>query len=409
MKILYINNYNYLRGGAESVFLSEIELLRKNGNMAHIFSRQHEKNMISTYDGFFPGEMVTDTIRPSAEGLRSLVELFYSLSAKRNLGKMMKAVRVDVAHVHNIYGRLTTSVLDCLHKIPVPVVMTLHDYKVICPNYKMMHHGKICEDCRGNAYHRAILNRCHKNSLIASSIYAFETYFNFLFNKYKKNVRFFISPSKFLKAKLVEFGWPDSQIEYLPNFISVMDFEPNFFPGNYFLYIGRLSSEKGIATLINAFKKLRATDVRLKIVGEGPLGADLKKMADTDDRISFSGYLSGASLEAITKNALAVVVPSEWYENAPLSIIEAMAYGKPVIGSEIGGIPEMIDEGDNGFLFESGNGSDLYQRLSTVLAMNKDALIQMGTSARQKVEREYNAELHYSRLMALYKRAQSDF
>jgi glycosyltransferase involved in cell wall biosynthesis len=389
--------------------LSEIDLWEKKGNIAYVFSRKNPKNKPSKYEGFFPCEMVTDTVRPSVEGLRSLFNLFYSASARKNLDKMLKELSVEVAHAHNIYGRLTTSVLDCLYKAGIPVVMTLHDYKVICPNYKLMHHGKICEDCRDNEYYMAILNRCHKNSLIASSIYAFETYFNYIFEKYTKNVGYFISPSRFLKAKLVEFGWPESRIEFIPNFLSVSDFAPNYSPGSYFLYLGRLSSEKGIATLINAFKLLMNDDALLRIVGEGPSEAELKKLARSDARISFTGYLSGAALEEITKNALAIVVPSEWYENAPLSILEAMAYGKPVIGSTIGGIPEMIDEEHNGFLFEPGNVNELNQRLSSVFDMHKDDLINMGFSARRKVEREYNAELHYSRLINLYQKAISNF
>jgi glycosyltransferase involved in cell wall biosynthesis len=349
--------------------------------------------------------MTTDSLTPSAKGLRSLLGLFYSIGARRSLNAMLKAVDVDVAHVHNIYGRLSTSVLDVLHNKGIPVVMTLHDYKVICPNYKLMHHGRICEDCYQHAYYHAILNCCHKESRIASTIYAFETYFNYFLDKYQKNVDVFISPSKFLKEKMVEFGWPEERIEWLPNFLSVADFKPNYNPGDYFLYLGRLSSEKGIITLIRAFSNLKQPDIRLKIAGEGPLADELKKRAEPDPRISFSGYLSGAPLADITRKALAVVVPSEWYENAPLSVLEAMAYGKPVIGARIGGIPEMIDHGRNGFLFESGDAHALAETMETVLNLGPDTLSGMGRSARGKVENDYNGEVHYDRLMALYRKA----
>lgn len=400
-----INNYNYLRGGAETVFISEIKLLEKQGNRVIVFARKHPKNLSAELEGYFPSEVVTDRLTPSAKGLRSLFSIIYSFESKSRLNAVLKSVGVDVAHVHNIYGRMTTSVLNSLSEKDIPVVMTLHDYKLICPNYKLMHHGRICEDCRGNNYYHAILNRCHKNSLIASTIYALETYFNFLFNQYRKNVYCFISPSKFLKDKLIEFGWPKQRIEYIPNFLSVTDFEPKFSPGRYFLYLGRLSSEKGIKTLIQAFLNLKHADIQLKIAGEGPLEQELKARAASDQRISFLGYLTGAALQETTRNALAVVVPSEWYENAPLSVLEAMAYGKPVIGSRIGGIPEMIDDGRNGFLFESGNPQALAKAMSALLAMNEGAITDMGRSARWKVEAEYNADLHYERLMALYRRA----
>ena len=405
MNILMMNNFFYLRGGAETVFFSEMELLIKKKHKVAAFSSKHPYNQQSQFSQFFISEAKTDSISPSAKGLRSLLRLFYSFESKRCLNSLLAKIWVDVAHVHNIYARLTTSSLDALRQKSIPVVMTLHDYKVICPNYKLMHHGKICEDCNGNGYYHAILNRCHKESLIASTIYAFESYYNYIFNKYRKNVTYFISPSRFLKKKLVEFGWPESRIVYIPNFLSVDGVEPNFTPGNYFLYLGRLSIEKGIGTLIQAFLKLTHIDIKLKIAGEGTMEHRLRKQAASDPRISFLGYLTGKPLEEITKKALAVVVPSEWYENAPLSVLEAMAFGKPVIGAQIGGIPEMIDSGQNGFLFKSGDAQELTKTMRTVVDMSPEAISKMGRCARLKVQAEYNSDLHYERLTAIYHKA----
>ena len=409
MKILMMNNFNYARGGAENVFLSEIDLLKKNGHDVTVFSRRHPRNQQAAFSRYFPSEMVTDAVTLSAKGLRSLLGLFYSPESKRRLMALLDTIEVDVAHAHNIYARLTTSVLDALTRRGVPTVMTLHDYKVICPNYKLMHHGRICEDCRGNGYYHAVLNRCHKDSLAASAIYGLETYFNFLFNKYRGNVWRFISPSRFLKDKLIEFGWPGDRIEHIPNFMPVGDFEPSYAPGEYFLYIGRLSTEKGIETLIKAFSHLENAGARLKIAGEGPLGGQLKQKAASDSRIVFCGYLSGASLEETTRKALAVVVPSEWYENAPLSVLEAMAYGKPVIGARIGGIPEMIEDGSSGFLYEPGDAGALTRAMCKISGMEAAAVEAMGRRARRKVEEEYNADLHYQRLAALYRKAAGRF
>ena len=168
---------------------------------------------------------------------------------------------------------------------------------------------------------------------------SFEAYFNHLFNKYRKNVRFFISPSLFLKQKLIEFGWPQSQIAYIPNFVDPSEFTPNYNPGQYFLYLGRLSPEKGIPTLIEAFMKIASKKISLYVAGEGPIRNQLESMAAADSRITFTGYLSGERLHETTRNALAVIVPSEWYENAPISVLEALAFGKPVLGARIGGIP----------------------------------------------------------------------
>lgn len=405
MDILYLNNYNYHRGGSEEVFLAEADLMEQHGNTVHLFARQHASNLSSKYDKYFPKEMATDSLRLSPSRLRSLFQLFYNREAKRRLSSMLQGIHIDVAHAHNIYGGLTTSVLDLLCDRNVPILMTLHDYKIICPSYKLMHNGHVCEDCKDNTYYMAIWNRCHKESLLASAIYTFESYFNHFFDKYRKNVLFFISPSLFLKQKFMEFGWPEEQIAYVPNFLFLSEFEPRFSPGNYFLYLGRLSSEKGVLTLIKAFMRIDSDKASLAIVGKGPYRNQLENMAKADPRIRFTGYLAGRTLKEITRNALAVIVPSQWYENAPISILEALAFGKPVLGARIGGIPEMIDNGVNGYLFESGNVDDLTEKLELVLGMPDKRISEMGRAARRKVDREYNAELHHERLLEVYHRA----
>ncbi|MFX0125918.1 MAG: glycosyltransferase family 4 protein [Candidatus Hodarchaeota archaeon] len=404
MKILYLNNFNYRRGGSENVFLDEAKVMEAHGHAVHIFAREHVENLPSKYDRYFPKAMFTTSLKPTISGLRNLLQLFYSWEAKRRLASMLQDIRIDVAHAHNIYGRLTTSVLDLLSERNVPILMTLHDYKLICPNYKLMFRGQICEDCKSGKFYMAMRNRCHKDNLIASAIYACETYFNERFQKYRKNVRFLIAPSLFMKAKFIEFDWPEEQIEYVPNFLFLSEFEPQFIPGNYFLYFGRLSSEKGIVTLINAFMKIKSENVKLLIVGEGPIRSQLEELASDDSRILFTGYLSGNILKDTTRNSLAVIVPSEWYENAPISILEALAFGKPVVGSRIGGIPEMIDDGVNGYLFEPPNVDDLREKLELVLSMPHKHISEMGQAARKTVERGYNAELHYERLMEIYYR-----
>lgn len=379
--------------------------MTRHGHAVHIFANQHPNNLKSRYDKYFPKEMVTDSLKPTIRGLRSLFQLFYNWNSKRGLANMLRNFPVQVAHAHNIYSRLTTSVLDLLHKKNIPVLMTLHDYKLICPNYKLMYNGHICEDCKDNKYFMAIWNRCHKNSIVASTIVSFEAYFNHLFDKYRKNVRIFISPSIFLKKKLIEFGLPQSQITYIPNFVDTSEFVPRYNPGKYFLFLGRLSPEKGIPTLIKAFMKIASKKISLYVAGEGPARNQIESMAAADSRIRFTGYLSGEKLKETIRNALAVIVPSEWYENAPISILEALAFGKPVVGARIGGIPEMIDEGVNGYLFEPGNVDNLKEKLEIILSMPVRHIREMGEAARQKVKSEYNSELHYERLMDIYHRA----
>jgi glycosyltransferase involved in cell wall biosynthesis len=405
MNILFVNNYNYSRGGAENVFLDESELLSKRGDKIFAFCRRHKNNLSSPYEKFFPSEMDTENITFSVNSLHALLNILYSVEAKRSIRRLMTTYTFDLAHVHNIYGRLTTSILDALNHSGIPVVMTLHDYKIICPNYKLMHHGRICEDCRNGKFYMAMVNRCHKNSLAASAIYSFETYFNHIFRKYRKNVSYFISPSQFLKSKLIEFGWPEERIKHIPNALPVDRFNPKFEPGDYFLYIGRLSSEKGISTLIEAFTSLKQSSIKLQITGEGPLEKELQKKAANDSRIIFTGYRTGNELRESIRNCFAVVVPSEWYENAPLSVLEAMAYGKPVIGANIGGIPEMIDHEKTGFLYSSSNADELKNVMEISLSLPKKTIAKMGKSARKRVKSENNQPLHRESLIALYAKA----
>ena len=407
MNLLFLNNYHYLRGGSERVFFGEMELLKKHEHNVSAFARKHPGDVAAEYSNYFPEDIRTDSIQISLDAVMTVKEIIYSKNAKRSLNKLLSHFQPDIAHAHNIYGRLTSSVLDLLYEKNIPILMTLHDYKLICPNYKLLCNGRICEDCKGCNFYMAARNKCHKNSFTASAIYAFEAYFNQLFQKFKKNVRFFIAPSLFLKNKLIDFGWPSEKIKYIPNYLVLSELEPKYAPGKYFLYLGRLSTEKGVSTLIKAFMKIKSDKVNLWIVGEGHIRNQLEKIASADSRIRFTGYLSGNTLKQTSSDALAVIVPSEWYENASISILESFAFGKPVIGSRIGGIPEMVEEGLNGYLFEPGNADDLKDKLELMLSKPKKDIEQMGKAARDKVEKEYNAELHYERLMKVYNKALS--
>ncbi|MBC8440366.1 MAG: glycosyltransferase [Deltaproteobacteria bacterium] len=380
-------------------------LLQSNKHIVNAFARKTSEDIPSNYSDFFPVDMKTDSLSPGFGALRTMMEILYSSESKKQLDELLKEISPDVVHAHNIYGRLTTSVLDLLNKKNIPVVMTLHDYKLICPNYKLMYGNRVCEDCKGGKYYNAILNKCHKDSLAASAIYSFESWFNSFFNKYRNNVCLFIAPSQFLRAKFIEFGWSSKQIIYIPNYIVSQDFLPNYVSENYLIYIGRLSGEKGITTLIQAFGKVDEHNIKLKIVGDGPERECLEDMSKKDNRIQFTGYLSGKELSDVTRNARAIVVPSEWYENAPISILEAFAYGKPVVGARIGGIPEMINEGKDGILFESGNVDDLAEKITVFLSYSNSRIVEMGKAAREKAEENYNPVMHYEKLIDVYQKA----
>jgi glycosyltransferase involved in cell wall biosynthesis len=401
--ILLLNKFYYLKGGSERVLFEEISTLEKHRHKCIPFSRRSPQDVHSEYEQYFAPPLPLDQ-SISLQTLKSALEIIYSRDVRNHLRKLLTTIHPDIAHGHNIYGLLTSSVLDELYSKNIPTVVSLHDYKIICPNYQFLHDSRICEDCKTHRYYKAIQNRCVHGSAMYSCIYAFENYFNYVTAKFHKKVRKFIAVSRFIKEKFVEFGFPAEKIVFIPNFINIEHYEAAFQSEKYFLYLGRLSKEKGIQTLLAAFRQLNRSDYKLIIVGDGPLKPDLEAEARRYgmDNVRFTGFLSGIALADAVRRSSCVVVPSEWYENCPMSILEALAYGKPVIGAAIGGIPELIEDKSDGLIFESGNAEDLADKMNYVAALTSLELEQMGRTGRQKIERLYNAERHYESLISLY-------
>jgi len=405
MKILFLNNFFYLRGGSEKVLFEEMRMLQEAGHEVAIFTRSYPLNQSSPYERFFPAEMQRDRYSISLEGLKTVREIIYSSSARHGLRRLIKEFRPDLVHAHNIYGGLSTSVLDTLKEAKIPAVMTLHDLKLLCPGYLMLNHGQICERCKGKRFYHAVLSKCHKDSAVASAIYATESYFSHFRGKYD-SVKIFIAPSRFLLNKHRDCGFEAERFVYIPNPADLEGIAPSGHAGSYLLFFGRLAKEKGIRTLIAAFGRVK-TDMLLYIAGDGADREALNDMAvrQRDERIRFMGFLAAEPLGKAVDSATAVILPSECYENAPMAILESFSRGKPVIGANMGGIPEMIDDGVNGFLFKPGDAEDLRKKLELFLALPGKRIKEMGRAARSKVETEYSAVSHYERLMRAYGRA----
>jgi glycosyltransferase involved in cell wall biosynthesis len=401
MKLIFANNYYYIRGGSERFFFDEMEMLKKNRHDVIPFSRVFEKNFQSKYSHFFAPPLEYENV-PLLRKISAAIKLIYSFDSRHYFLKLLEDYNPDIIHAHNIYGRLTTSILDAAYKKKISVVMTLHDYKLICPSYIMLANNKICESCEGKKFYYSVIKRCHKNDFLPSLVYSVESFINSIFKKYTRVVKYFICPSKFSLNKHAEYGIPEEKLIHIPNFVNTDTINPNYNKGNYILFVGRLSIEKGILTLLKAVKGL---NVVVRIVGDGPMRAEYETYA-RENKISnviFEGYKSGEELRDFFRNAAFLIIPSEWYENAPMTILESFAYGKPVIGSNIGGIPEMVRHGESGLLFEMGNAEDLRTKIKEILS-SPSKIIEMGQRARKIVEDEYNAEVHYKRLMEVYKR-----
>jgi glycosyltransferase involved in cell wall biosynthesis len=217
---------------------------------------------------------------------------------------------------------------------------------------------------------------------------------------WRKHVNKVVSPSRFFLEKFVEWGWRRDQFSYIPKDVDASRFEPNFEPGTYFLYFGRMAPEKGVGTLLRA---AAAAGVRLKLAGTGPDSGSLRSLAlELGGEAEFVGFQSGATLHDLIRGARAVVLPSEWYENAPMSVLESFALGKPVVGASIGGIPEMIDEGDNGLLFRSGDAADLAKALVSLEGAPREQLVAMGKRARASVIERFNRQIYAQAMNQLY-------
>jgi glycosyltransferase involved in cell wall biosynthesis len=398
MHVAMANNYYYLKGGAERVLFEEKKILEANGHRVAVFSQTHPNNEDSQYaDYFLPFK---DWQHASMLGrVPTALKIIYDRRTGRSFQRFLEATKPDLVHAHNIYGGLTTSIMDAAQEKNVPVVMTLHDYKLICPSYLMLNRGSVCEDCHGRDFIHCLLNRCHKDSLAASGVYCIESYLNRWLGKYDI-VRYFICPSRFSLKKHAEHGIPESRLLYIPNFIDAAEHEPTYAKGDYVLFVGRLSKEKGIRTLLRAVQTL---DVPVRIVGDGPLRADHDRYVQEHDmaHVTFEGYKSGDALKRLYAKAAFLVIPSECYENAPMTILEACAYGKPVIGSHIGGISEMIEPGRTGLLFTPGEADELAGCIRT-LWQNRSLRSKMGRAARERVQKEFSSEAHYEQLMDLY-------
>jgi len=403
VKVLLVNKYFYLKGGPERHIFKINKILQAKGHQAIPFSMQDERNEPTPYAKYFVSKVDFNSSMSLRDKLRMIPRVIYFLEAKRKIEALIRKVKPDIAHLHNIAHQISPSVLHSLKKFDLPVIQTLHDYKLICPTYNMVARGRICERCKGHQYYQAVLQRCNKGSFSFSLLNCVEMYLHKFLRIYERNVDFFIAPSDFLRNKVIEFGINGGKIFHIPTFVDSREYSPQYNGDNYFVYFGRVSQEKGLSTLVEAMKTVRAS--KLLIIGEGELKNSLegytsqKSISD----IKFLGHLSSERLKSVVRSSRFVVLPSEWYENCPASILEAFALGKPVIGSNIGGIPELIEDGVDGLLFEPGNSEELSEKIAYLIS-RPQLREQMGKNARKKVEEKYNPEVYYQSLMGIYQK-----
>lgn len=401
MKILAINKYYWKKGGSESVYFEESQLLMDNGHTVVPFSMKSPKNIDTPYSKYFVEE-VDYNKNGIMNRISSAGKVIFSLDARAKIKSLLSEESFDIAHFHIFQHQISPSVFSPLRKKGIPIILTLHDLKPICPSYKNYVHGHVCEACIKRKFYNCLINKCTKGSILGSLVNTAEMYFHYAMGYYQ-NVDRYIAVSKFYKNKMIESGFPSRQIAYLPNYINTEEFYQGATNANYILYFGRLSDEKGICTYLDAANINK--DIPHVIVGTGPLEQALRKQTVIYGlaNVKFLGYKSGDELKKLLAESTCVVVPSEWYENCPMTILEAFASSRPVIGSNIGGIPELIDHETDGFIFEPGNADALSRNIRWVWN-NKSKAREMGMEGYEKVRGRFNPKKHYEGLIDIYKK-----
>jgi glycosyltransferase involved in cell wall biosynthesis len=404
MKIVLANKFFYPKGGDCLYTLRLMKLLQNNGHTVIPFGMNHPQNISTGHEKYFvPYIDFNDELKKHGitNALKVASRAVVNSTAAQYIRRLIDDNQPDIVHLQNIHHQLTPAIAVAAKSCGVPVVWTMHDYILACPNDNLLRDGKICTECVKGANYPMVLHRCKKDSFGASILAALErTIYNP--KHLEKVVSNFICPSKFMAGILRQTGISQNKITALPNFL---------IPSNtistgdeYFLYIGRLTIEKGVDTLIDAFGKTNRS--KLIIAGEGPLGDQLKlKVVKADYKnISFVGHQSPENIQKLLAGCLASIVPSIWYENFPYAVMESMAAGKPVIASRIGGIPEMIDHQINGLLFEPGNSDQLAQMIENI-GSSKSLAVKYGQAGKEKVKCEYSGQKHYENLFEIYKQA----
>lgn len=399
-RLLSINNYHYRRGGAEAVYLAHNSLFEENGWDVVPFAMRHPENLPAASARHFVDEIEFGHTYGPLTKLKNASRVVYSFQARARIADLIRETPPRIAHAHNVYHHISPAIFPVLRKAGIPVAMTVHDLKIACPAYTMMLRGSVCEQCRGGRIYNVAANRCIKGSLALSSLVMLESALHRMMGLYESNVSRFVAPSRFFIDKLAAWGWSRDRFAYIPNFVESEQFVPAVETGKGFVYVGRLSPEKGIDTLIRAAARARQP---LAIVGTGAEEKRLRQLAVEEGAdVTFLGYRTGSALHDAIRSARAVVLPSIWYENAPISILEAYALGRPVIGSDIGGIPELIRDGETGAIVPPGDADTLAAVLARFAAEPPSRLAAMGRAGRALVETEFGRTLYRERMIDLY-------
>ena len=374
LRVLVVHNAYQHRGGEDSVVAEEIALLESRGHQVATYFRHND----------------------DIAGMSSLAaarQTLWSSRTTRDLAELFRSFRPDVIHVHNTFPLISPSLYWAAERAGVPVVQTLHNFRLMCLNALFLREGQVCEDCLGHTPWRGVARACYRGSHAASAVLAGMVTLHRGLGTYRNKVARYIALNGFCRSKFIEGGLPAERVVVKPNFVDFAAPEPAARAG--LLFVGRLSAEKGVATLAEAAALM--PDAQLRVAGDGPDADMLEGVAG----VTRLGSLPGEVVRQEMGRAVALVVPSIWYENFPRTIVESFACGLPVIASRIGALADIVTDGETGLLFEPGNPRDLADKLAWALA-HPERMAEMGHKARVQYEAEFSAEVNYRRLIEIY-------
>jgi len=381
MKILLVHNFYQLPGGEDQVFAQETELLRGRGHQVLVYQASNDQ-----VKGQNPLVTVANTI--------------WNQRTHRELRELMHREKPDIVHVHNTFQVISPAIYYAANEEGIPVVQTLHNYRLLCPASTFFRDGNVCEDCLGKAVPwPGVLHSCYRGSKTASAAVTVMLATHNYKQTWNQTVSAYIALTGFARNKFIEGGFPSEKIFVKPNYLQT-DPGPGDGKGNYALFVGRLTPEKGISTLLEAWRHI-GNGLPLQIAGDGPLAPDVEKAGREMESVTWLKWLPRAEILQRMKDASVLILPSTWYEGFPMIIAEAFAVGLPVIASNLGSMSTIVDHQRTGLHFEPGRAAALVEAVQWWSAHPAEAAF-MRTEARLEYETKYTAEENYTQMMNIY-------
>lgn len=396
MRVLLVNKFHWLKGGSEKYYFELAELLKEHGHEVAFFSMKDEKN-ITTGDK----EYFVDKIDLNTGSKLKALDVIYSRANYKKMKEALEDFKPDIVHINNFQRQLSASIIKAIKEKNIPIVFTAHDMNAICPASAMLYKGQICEDCIKYGYKSCIKKSCIKDSKLKSILGVLEIQYYKIQSIYKK-IDYIIAPSEFIKKQLIKGKLKYNKIETIHNFVLETNNNENIKDEGYAFYFGRLSIEKGILNLVKSIKDIK--NGKLIIAGDGPERNNIEnyiKNNNLENKVELVGYLNQEEVRKYILGAKFIVVPSIWYENCPYSILETMEIGKPIIGSQIGGIPELVEDGKNGFIYKFDSINELKEKMM-ILFENQELVDKFSAESRKLFEKKYSSKIYYNRIKELY-------